>query len=110
MKGRTVYTQNRAELDRRYYREGFIEGYQSGAEAMFEYVMFGDIEGFFSEAYGDHYGPEPSDPMFGDFPPLSEQQRLAYRIGYSDAYDLGFKAIQASLEAALRKYIDQPPK
>jgi hypothetical protein len=81
---RNVYPQDRATLDQPCYWKGFVHGYQNGTQAACEFIECG----FFEDSYEDHHSPEP--------PPFSE--KLAYQIGYSDAYDLGFKIAGQTLE------------
>ena len=82
---RRIYTQDRATLDSDSYREGFLAGYESGAEAAIEYLG----TGYFAEAYEDAFYPELPGPGLWaeeDYPYDNPARGTAYRIGYSDAF------------------------
>jgi hypothetical protein len=94
----------RANLDKKEYRLGFILGYGSGANAAIEHAA--DCFDFGS-SYSDHFYL-PDEPLFRvdeELPPRSEQEKLSYEIGYRDAYDLGFNTTLRNLEEELRNRI-----
>jgi|SRR6516225_9255266 hypothetical protein len=92
---RKQYNQNRAELDQEAYRDGFLNGYEYGATAAIEYLQVGE---FTDAEYHDPLGP---DCMFGE--EGEENQKLAYQIGYSDAFDRGYQDTLKAVDGAFRE-------
>jgi hypothetical protein len=94
---RTVYHQDRATLDQPCYWKGFVRGYENGTQAACEFIECD----FFDASYEDHHSPEPPPFSLKEEKLPSESEKLAYRIGYSDAYDLGFTVARQHLKTAL---------
>src|SRR5215469_15376500 len=95
---RKQYNENRAELDQEAYRDGFLGGYQDGADAAIEYLQTGIF------TYDEHGNPVRPDFGFGAEGEKRKfkTKRLAYEIGYCDAFDRGyhdsFKAVDDALD------------
>jgi hypothetical protein len=93
---RQQYNQNRAELDQEAYRDGFLNGYQSGADAAIEFLYCDEF------TYAEHCDPVRRDTPF-DEEPSRPEQKLAYQIGYSDAFDRGYQSTLKSVDQAFRE-------
>jgi len=95
---RIVHTEDRAELDLEYYRRGFINGYNWGAEAGIEVAGWGRFEVTYGECYEQEHDWKDEEEMSGK--KISDFLKLSYQIGYVDAYDRGFTDNLNSLQAA----------
>ena len=98
---RRNYIQDRSELDREAYRDGFLAGYEAGVTAATEYH---NCDLFTYEEWYDPARPpsilEEEKENKGDKSKVARED-LAYQIGYSDAFDRGYQALSRALEQTL---------
>ena len=109
---RRRYNENRSELDQEAYRDGFLSGYQDGADAAIEYLQAGI---FTYDEYGDpvlvsskFVKQEQGEEWKGERPAWEigysdAKQRLAYEIGFSDAFDRGYHDTFKTVDDAFKQ-------
>jgi hypothetical protein len=97
---RKLYNQNRAELDQETYRDGFLSGWLDGTETAIEQLQVDEF------TYAEYFNPAPSDFKLvaeGEPPEDTPAQKLAYQIGYSDAFDRGYRNNRIAVDRAFRE-------
>jgi hypothetical protein len=80
---RRNYRYDRVELDQEAYRHGFLNGYEAGACAAFEYIQTGEF------TYSEFADPLPPDSIFDQQENARHKTatyKLAYEVGYADSF------------------------